>query len=474
MLQMIPRQFSSRRLCWKVLALGGVFAAGLLLEPGVQAATQQPEPARPTEKKGQDTGTSWTQPQLERISLEIQKDVEVLRGAKFRSVVPVKLSSKEQFVKYALERTESMDPAPKRAADEMIQKMLGLIPPDMDLLAESMRLLQDQVGGFYDPTSKTFYLMDNCPEGLAKIVLAHELGHALDDQLYDIDGTMKLLAERSDLMSAYQAVVEGSGTSVMTQWMAAEVKAGRMKLSDLLGSTNMQQEQMASMVRSPMILWKPLLAAYLKGASFLARTENVMTGQQGGATNADIDQAFRSPPKSTEQILHPDKYWKNELRDEPLNVTQAGADELRLPGDWKVLRRDVVGETAIAVWSIAPAQRANATLKDVSNLTGMSFTCPAAEGWGGDELILLGSGEQSRAVRWLTVWDSARDAAEFFGAASMIVPELEVSLAKLAGGKASLTHTEIHYGSEREVVIELGFGLKRKEWKEVFGAFPAR
>ena len=247
-----------------------------------------------------------------------------------------------------------------------------------------------------------------------------------------------------------------------------------MKLTDLLGSTNMQNEQMASMVRSPMILWKPLLAAYLKGASFLARTDNVMTGQQGSASNADIDQAFRSPPKSTEQILHPDKYWKSELRDEPLPVTQAGADELHLPGDWKVLRRDVVGETAIAVWSIAPAQRANATLKDVSNLTGMSFTCPAAEGWGGDELILLGSGEQSRALRWLTVWDSARDAAEFFGAASMIVPELEASLAKLAGGKSSLAHAEIHYGADREVVIELGFGQKRKEWKEIFGAFPAR
>ncbi len=466
MLRMTQRQFSSRRSCWTVLALGGVFAAGVLPEAGVQAATQQPEPSRPAEKKIQDPGTSWTQTQLERISLEIQKDVEVLRGAKFKTVVPVKLSSKDQFLKYALERTESMDPAPKRAADETIQKMLGLIPPDMDLLAESMRLLQDQVGGFYDPASKTFYLMDNCPEGLAKIVLAHELGHALDDQMYDIDGTLKKVSERSDVGAAYQAVVEGSGTSVMNRWTA-----GHMKAMDLLGMAKMQDEQTASMARSPMILWKPLLAAYLKGAAFLARTDNVMQGQTQSASNADIDLAFRTPPRSSEQILHPEKYWDRERRDDPVAVEQSFSE---LPSEWQLLRRDVVGEMAIGVWVIPPGVRAKVDGKTVANALGMSYSGPASEGWGGDELVLLGQGEKARALRWVTVWDSARDAAEFFGAASTMMSELEDSLATLAGGKKSLVHTELRYGSEREVVLELGYGTKRAEWKSVFGAFQAR
>ncbi|HUR26909.1 MAG TPA: hypothetical protein VM509_01875, partial [Planctomycetota bacterium] len=73
---------------------------------------------------------NWTQAELESASLEIQKDIEELRGAKFLNVVPVKLSSKTQFVAYALERTERMEPKLKRQADETIQKMLGLIPPD--------------------------------------------------------------------------------------------------------------------------------------------------------------------------------------------------------------------------------------------------------------------------------------------------------------------------------------------------------
>lgn len=327
-------------------------------------------------------------------------------------------------------------------------------------------MLQDQVGGFYDPTTKTFYLMDNCPQSLAKIVLSHELGHALDDQLYDIDGTLKKLGEHSDMALAYQAVVEGSGTTLMTRWTKDHVK-----LTDLFGFSKMQDEQTASMARSPMILWKPLLAAYMKGAAFLSRTESVFEGQTTFASHEDLERAFRDPPKSTEQILHPAKYWESGKRDDPVPVSQAATDALKLPSEWSVLRRDVMGEMALGVWTIPPAKRGNVDTKDITNVLGMQFTNSAAEGWGGDEVLLLGTSSGARALRWLTVWDTPRDAAEFYGAASMVVPELEASLVQLAGGKKQLATAEIRYGSEREVVIELGFGMKRAESKTVFGAF---
>ena len=420
----------------------------------------------PTTAQAPDGGTDWTQERLEAESLAIQKEIEELRGAKFNSVVAVKLSSKEQFVSYALERTERMDPAPKRAADETIQKMLGLIPHDMDLLAESMRLLQDQVGGFYDPATKTFYLMDNCPEGIAKVVLSHELAHALDDQLYDIDGTLSRIMERSDVGMAYQSVVEGSGTAVMNRWTVKN-----MKSIDLSGLSSMQEEQSASMARAPMILWKPLLGAYLNGAAFLARTDSILQGQTKTATNADLDQAFRFPPKSTEQVLHPEKYWDEDERDEPLSVAQAiGA----LPEGWSVLRKDVAGEMVLGIWTISPSVRSNVDPAVFSNPLGVEYTTAASEGWGGDEIVLLGKGETARALRWLTVWDSDRDAAEFFGSASVIVPDCKSALIALAGGDAKLASCSVRYGAEREVVIEMCFGVKSLEAKKVFRAFDAR
>ena len=426
-------------------------------EPPAQAAPIQ-EPVGPA-----GSGKDWTQEELAAESLRIQADVEKLRGATFQGVVPVKLSSKAQFVEYALERTRRMEPDAKRAADETIQKMLGLIPPEMDLLEESIRLLQDQVGGFYDPGTKTFYLMDNCPVGLARIVLAHELGHALDDQLYDIDGTLAKLSTRSDAALAFQAVVEGSGTSVMNRWMK---QLGPGAIGDVQDYSKMQAEQSESMARSPMSLWKPLLAAYLKGAAFLARTEKVLEGQMRGASNGDIERAFRDVPRSTEQILHPAKYWEQDTLDEPETIELSTA---KLPEGWSVLRRDVVGELQMAVWLQSQGERGRIDASSIDNAISFEYTGPASEGWDGDEALLLGK-DDARALCWSTVWDSERDAAEFLGAALVLVGELEGNLKQLAGGKSTLVHTAVRYVGERGVRVELGYGLKRLEAKKLFEA----
>jgi hypothetical protein len=413
----------------------------------------------------QDAGKAWTQAKLEAESLAIQAQVEELRGAKFQAVVPVRLSTKDQFVQYARERTERMEPEAKRSGDEMVQKMLGLIPPEMDLLEESMRLLKDQVGGFYDPATTTFYLMEGCPAGLARIVLSHELGHAIDDQLYDIDGTLAKLAEKSDAALAFQAVVEGSGTSVMNRWMKAHAAGA---LGDLMEMAAMQEEQSASMARAPMSLWKPLLAAYLKGASFLARTESTLEGQQKHASNADLDRAFRDVPRSTEQILHPAKYWDVDHQDLPVAIEQSTAN---LPEGWQVLRRDVVGELTSAIWLQSQGERARIDAGSINNAISFEYTGPASAGWGGDELVLLGKGSDARALRWVSAWDSARDAAEFLGAALVIAGEVEGNLRTLAGGKSSLAHASVRYGGEREVIVELAFGVKPLEVKKLFKSF---
>jgi hypothetical protein len=407
---------------------------------------------------------AWTQEELEATSLSIQKDIEKLRGTKFTKDVPVKFLNKDQFVAYALERTKEMEPEAKRAGDERILKILGLIPPDMDLLEESLRLLKDQVGGLYDPAAKTFYLLENCPVGIAKIVLAHELGHALDDQIYDIDGTMKKVLDRTDTAAAYQAVVEGSGTSLMTLWTKDHIDQ-----IDLFGMLAMQNEQSAAMASAPMILWKPLLAAYLKGAQFLEAADKFR--KQSADPSADLDHAFRAPPQSMEQILHPEKYWDLEQRDEPSPLQQTVTD---LPEGWTLLRRDTLGELAIGVRTIAPAQRAKADAKTITGAASMEFTSVASEGWGGDDLILLGQGEDARILRWLTAWDTERDAAEFFGAASMNLSELKANLVQLAGGKALAAQAAIRYAGEREVVIELGFGVRKNDFKAVLATIADR
>jgi hypothetical protein len=225
----------------------------------------------------------------------------------------------------------------------------------------------------------------------------------------------------------------------------------------------MQAEQTAALAEAPMLLWKPLLGSYLCGAAFLARTSEVMVGQSKPAKNADIDAAFRTPPRSTEQILHPEKYWDAASRDEPRAATHTLGE---LPGGWKELRRDRLGELVLAILATAPEAR----IADLSNpfaVIALPFTNDLAAGWGGDEVVLLGeAGGDARYLSLRTLWDTPRDAGEFYGALSLLLPSLQARAAEL-GKRGS---AELAYGAEDEVLLEVHHGVSRSDLRRLRAA----
>lgn len=457
---------------------------GRVLAPFVPVcalALALPSPAEPTRAASEPRPTAaqepspapvhWTQSELEALSRQIQDQVADLRGAEFKRPVAVRLADKQQFFEYAKKRQAETETPEKVAADEQLAKLLGVFPPELDLMATTMEFLQDQVGGFYDPASDSFSLMDQCPKGVAKVVLAHELGHALDDQLYSLDARIQELALNSDAAYAYASVVEGSGTAVMTRWTLEHMSDVR---DGLEGMAKMQADANASMAKAPMWLWKPLVAVYLQGASFLARSGNLMAGQMGGAKNEDIDAAFQNPPRSMEQVLHPEKYWDEELRDEPVAVSFDGS---KLESGWELLRQDTLGEFLLAILATPPAQRISPDFTNPTAILAMKFTNDVGRGWGGDRVALLGKG-RARYLRLVTRWDTPRDAAEFYGAMSMLVPEFQAAAKALAAQGGELdevereakveSNAEVEYAKEpSEVVLSIWSRVPQRERKMI-------
>ncbi len=343
-------------------------------------------------------------------------------------------------------RTEEMEPAEKLAADERIAKLLGVIDPGMDMLATTYRLLEDQVGGFYDPPSKTFYLMESMPKGLAGSILSHELVHALDDQLYDLDDDAQALDENSDAALAYHCVVEGSGMVGMMQWTMRHAES-----IDLSGSDDLMSAQMESLQGAPEWLWKPIVASYFQGQIFLARATGLIAAQSKPVPGSDIQRAFRDPPRSTEQVLHPEKYWDPERLDLPRGVALEIGE---LPEGWKVRRQDTLGEMLLALVATPSSARGKVDLSNPFSILGLGFTSDVAAGWGGDRLVLL-EGPAASWLRLATVWDSEREASEFYGAMSVLLPELESTAKALAGQAEGRTRSgaELSYGSEPDQVV---------------------
>jgi hypothetical protein len=394
---------------------------------------------------------TWTQAELERVSNDIKADIETMRGMKFERPVKVQVADKKAFLEYARKRQETTETPERRTRDESIAKMLGIVPADMDLQATLERLLEDQVGGFYDPGSNTFFLMEAFGGDLARIILAHELTHALDDQHFDLDGTLKKLGQETDAEFAFSAVVEGSGTSAMNQWTAQHL-AGIDKTA-LVESQDLGTQGLAD---APALLWKPLIAAYLRGEGFLIRVAGMNLAMKAAKVE-DIQSAFQNPPRSSEQILHPAKYWDADKRDEPRKIE---FDTAKLPAGWTVLGQDTLGELYLGLLTTPIDQRKGLDAKNPLSILGIQYTNPAAEGWGGDRAILLGNGD-ARALILVTVWDTPKDAKEFLDVAeSVLVPKAASGESGSAGG---FERTIERAGESDEVVVRVCSGIASGE-----------
>lgn len=346
----------------------------------------------------------WSQEELERVAAEVEEEVAELRGTPFQRPVAVELTSRDAFLRYVRERLDRLQSPEDLKHEETTFKLLGLLPAEMDLLEVSLDLLEEQVGGYYDPARETFYLMEGFTGGIARAILAHELTHALDDQLYDLDRNLEARMDRTDAVTAYSAVVEGSGTSVMNRWVLAHL--GQIDPAEL-EKLNVSTESLSSL---PPAVWKPLLAVYLQGQKFLDHGYRASKKRRGKRdANLPTQLAFARPPRSMEQVLHPEKYWDPEERDEPREVSHEVGS---LPPEWEELDRDVLGELHLALLTELAEEPREVDFSNQFAVLSIAYTNRAAAGWDGDEALLLGRGN-ARFLHLVTVWDRPEDADQF-------------------------------------------------------------
>ena len=370
---------------------------------------------------------SEAQLELERTSMRIAEQLEVLRGRKFERPFEVRVASREDFLEYAKAFSDELMPEEKLVLAERAQKMLGLVPPDVDLAALTLEVLEEQVGGFYDPGEDTFYLMEGFTGAVAELILAHELTHALDDQLFDLDGGLGARSADSDALAAYHAVVEGSGMVMMTRWMIAHPP--QLSGEDLAAAMPSPE----SLQRAPAVVWKPLFFAYLQGQNFIEtgrrRLRDRQEAQGAVGANAALDQALLAPPRSTEQVLHPEKYWDEEQLDEPRAVRHGDAPT----DEWEVAYDDTLGELLLALMVEEPAE---IDLANPMTLMMLRYTNDAAAGWDGDQVRLLERADGARVVSLAVVMDTEGDARELHDAFGDASKRIDGMLSVLAGDES--------------------------------------
>jgi hypothetical protein len=275
-------------------------------------------------------------------------------------------------------------------ASELALKKLGLVPVDFQLRPFIIKLLTEQVMGYYDPRTHIFYLADWVNLDEQQPVMAHELTHALQDQHFNLNRFEHWPKGDSDAELAAHALVEGDAMVSMSLYVMRDLKRAVAMIKSM-GAGNVSSSEQID--RAPRALRETLLFPYEQGMTWVQQLY-----KQGGW--AQVSQAFTELPQSTEQVLHPDKYYAHEA---PIKVSVPDIAKA-LGKDWRRIDYDVNGE-----W--------NCYQLLAEYLPSTEEAARAAAGWGGDRYAVY---EQARTGRVLiaqvTAWDTAEDAREFFDA----------------------------------------------------------
>lgn len=337
----------------------------------------------------------------------IEKDIEALRGLAFLRSVPVAAQTPEDLGRYLdAEMAEVVPPALAENFGRLV-KRLGLHRgPELGNLHDTMRtVMTSQVAAYYDPEAeRIFILQGGGSEQEEGLVYSHELYHALQDQHFDLQAYMpEGDALDADQALARTAVVEGEATYLHTMWLVRSM-SGMVPPRAVLGTMVQLQADLAvaqlqemaggavDMDDVPPFLIETLLGNYMKGAVFVHAVH-----EKGWA---EVEKLYREyPPASTEQILHPEKWF---AREAVSSIRWTDLSKERLLRDWELIDEDALGEIQ---WRI------------IFKVQEQADGDAAAAGWDGDRYAVFrrkGGDETLMLLR--TAWDSEADATEFAAA----------------------------------------------------------
>ncbi|PYP48622.1 MAG: hypothetical protein DMD42_00655 [Gemmatimonadetes bacterium] len=310
--------------------------------------------------------------------------VEQAIRLRFRQRPVVLRRSRAQVRDYVIHKFDDDLPPAELGGAQAAYRLFGLIPDSLDLRRTMVDLLTEQVAGYFDPDSNALYIPTDIDPSQARLVISHELVHALQHQYLNLDSLVEL-KRQNDRRSAAQAILEGQATLAQILVLMPEQKIESLpNFWDLRSALGGQQDQMKVFGSAPLWLRESLIFPYLGGAEFVRWFDREYPGKQPYGVLMPI---------STEQILHPARYVAGD-RPDALAFESPERDTVRY--------EDGLGEFEVR-------------LLLEQHLGDDDTAALLASGWDGDRYQVLGRGSAAgtEALVWYTLWDDKAAATRF-------------------------------------------------------------
>jgi hypothetical protein len=322
----------STRLC-RLLICGLLFAA-LAAISGIYVFAQQSTTA-PT--AGKPVVAAANNPEFLATADEMLKEMSRITGWELKTPLKKSIRSREEIRAYVLRGMDEEKDTKERYASARTAEVLGLIPKDFNLDAFLVDLLTEQIAGLYDPKVHEFYIADWIPADEQRMVMSHELTHALEDQHFDIEPWVRAARPNDDAELARESVLEGSAMAAMLEY---QLQGTGIKLKDLPEFDESIPAALAGdlsdtpmLKKAPPFIKDSLIFPYFSGLTF-----SLAVLKSGGYPA--FAGVFARPPANTQQIMHPDVYFANRAPT-PLKLELPGS----VPGGgWTLLEENSLGE----------------------------------------------------------------------------------------------------------------------------------
>ena len=233
---------------------------------------------------------------------------------------------------------------------EAILRALGLQGGEGSLFDQANTLSTEGVAAFYDPDDKEIVIPEGEADSLStQATLVHELTHALQDQLgqLDVDGG------DSESAAGRRALIEGEAEHVKAAWIDRLDDEDRARLDEEEAATGEEVRSDLKDLNTAML--SQFAAPYSLGAPMVDAIDAA----------GRVEDGFDDPPNSSADILDPTRWL------DPVDVI-AVDDPVLTDGEEVIGEADALGAYTlylVLATALAPAD-----------------ALAAADGWGGDRM----------------------------------------------------------------------------------------
>jgi len=344
----------------------------------------------------------------DRIFAQISK----ARGFKVDRPIAKVFVNRKEIETRTLRMSDALNPPGELDSERKLFFKLGLIPQQYDLAEFFRKASRMATISLYDPQTKVLYIADSLADEQEEAIvssLVPNLAYAFQHQHFGVSFEDTRVEGNQDASAARWAVLGGDALTASFNYRFGSSAASRVEVRDIRRFFRfLIEEEMADETPQAIIEWG--LFGGVAGFSFMQ-----FYLKWNGWEN--VARLYSDLPRSSEQIMHPEKYAG--LRDDPTEVKEQTPPDILSPS-WKRVYSNTLGEFLLYLH-----------LKEFISEQQAKW---GAQGWDGDHVELFENPDGKLTLVLRSVWDSEKEADQFFKAYAKLINQRYPGAQLVPGG----------------------------------------